>query len=375
MKHTILSFLLVCSTFLHSQYCMMAGPTSTVDSNVKSVQMSGVLGTISHLGCPGVLGVQNLTTQNVTLNAGSTYSLSVEFGTCGGNYAGAGQVWIDFDQNMVFDPSESVGTWVGTPPSVVSVFVVNVPANAQNGITRMRITQKEQGVLPLDPCASFQWGSTMDFGITIANGMNCSGFIGDNTNDPIIVSAIPFTDSRDNSYCYSNDNLVYNSPDIYYRYDVAPIYNFLNLSLCGASFDTFLSVIDLNGNVIAYNDDDCGSQSSLSFSTLGLGTVYIIVEGWGNQMGTYTLNIESSDVGLEDVTVNNSSLYPNPNQGEFNTTSAEGPVKIYNLMGALVFETVLIDTNHINASVLPNGTYFVQITGQVSLQKLIINKY
>ena len=374
MKQLLLCIFLLSSAFLNSQYCMLAGPTSTVDSNVKSVQMSGVVGTISHLGCPGVLGVQNLTTQNVTLNAGNTYSLSVEFGTCGGNYAGAGQVWIDFDQNMVFDPSESVGTWVGTPPSVVTVFVVNVPANAQNGITRMRITQKEQGVLPLDPCASFQWGSTMDFGITIANGMDCSGFIGDNTNDPIIVSAIPFTDSRDNSYCYSNDNLVYDSPDIYYRYDVAPIYNFLNLSLCGASFDTFLSVLDLNGNVIAYNDDDCGSQSALSFSTLGLGTVYIIVEGWGNQMGTYTLNIESSDVGIHDVTSDNSSLYPNPNQGEFNTTSVVGPVKIYNLMGALVFETFLNDTNHINASVLPNGTYFVQTPEQLSLQKLIINK-
>ena len=374
MKQLLLCDFLVITTFSQSQYCMLAGPTSTVDSNVKSVQMSGVVGTISHLGCPGVLGVQNLTTQNVTLNAGSTYSLSVEFGTCGGNYAGAGQVWIDFDQNMVFDPSESVGTWVGTPPSVVTVFVINVPANAQNGITRMRITQKEQGVLPLDPCASFQWGSTMDFGITIANGMDCSGYIGDNTNDPIIVSAIPFSDTRDNSYCYSNDNLVYNSPDIYYRYDVAPIYNFLNLSLCGASFDTFLSVIDLNGNVIAYNDDNCGSQSSLSFSTLGLGTVFIIVEGWGNQMGSYTLNMESSDVGLHDVMGDNSSLYPNPNQGEFNLPLAKGPVKIYNLMGALVFETVLIDTNHINASVLPNGTYFVQTPEQVSLQKLIINK-
>jgi len=374
MKLAILSFFLVCSTFLHSQYCMLAGPTSTVDSNVKSVQMTGVVGTISHLGCPGVLGVQNLTTQNVTLNANDTYYLTVEFGTCGGNYAGAGQVWIDFDQNMVFDPSESVGTWTGTPPSVASVFVVNVPANAQNGITRMRVTQKEQGVLPLDPCASFQWGSTMDFGITIANGMNCSGFIGDNTNDPIIVSAIPFTDSRDNSYCYSNDNLVYDSPDIYYRYDVAPIYNFLNLSLCGASFDTFLSVLDLNGNVIAYNDDDCGSQSALSFSTLGLGTVYIIVEGWGNQMGTYTLNIESSDVGLEDVTLDNGIIYPNPNQGEFNLTSSVGPVKIYNLMGSLVFETVLINSNQINASALPNGTYFVQTDEHKVFQKLIINK-
>ena len=374
MKLAILSFLLVCSTFLHCQYCMLAGPTTTVDSNVKSVQMTGVLGTISHLGCPGVLGVQNLTAQNVTLNANDTYYLTVEFGTCNGNYAGVGEVWIDFDQNMVFDPSESVGTWSGTPPSVASVFVVYVPVNAQNGITRMRVTQKEGGVLPLNPCASFQWGSTMDFGITIANGMNCSGFIGDNTNDPIIVSAIPFTDSRDNSYCYSNDNLVYDSPDIYYRYDVAPIYNFLNLSLCGASFDTFLSVLDLNGNVIAYNDDDCGSQSALSFSTLGLGTVYIIVEGWGNQMGTYTLNIESSDVGIEDVTLDNGIIYPNPNQGEFNLTSSVGPVKIYNLMGSLVFETVLINSNQINASALPNGTYFVQTDEHKVFQKLIINK-
>jgi len=51
-----------------------------------------------------------------------------------------------------------------------------------------------------------------------------------------------------------------------------------------------------------------------------------------------------------------------------------GPVKIYNLMGALVFETVLIDSNHINASALPNGTYFVQTDEHKVFQKLIINK-
>ena len=84
MKHTILSFLLVCSPFLYAQqYCMTAGPTSNADSNVKLVQMTGVLGVINNIGCQSVLGVQNLTAQNVTINAGGTYSLSVEFGTCG----------------------------------------------------------------------------------------------------------------------------------------------------------------------------------------------------------------------------------------------------------------------------------------------------
>jgi len=373
MKELLLSILLVSTSFIHSQYCMLAGPTSTADSNVKSVQMTGALGTISYLGCPGVIGVQDLTVQNVTLNAGGTYSLSVEFGTCGGNYVGVGQIWIDFDQNMVFDPGESVGTWTGIPPTVATVFAVNVPANAQNGITRMRITQKEGGLLPLDPCAGFQWGSTMDFGITIANGIDCSGYLGDNTSNPIIVSQIPFTASGDNSYCYANDNLVYNSPDVYYRYDVAPIYNFLNVSLCGASFDTFLSVVDLNGNVIEYNDDYCGSQSAISFSTLGLGTIYFIVEGWGSEMGSYTLNIESSNVGLDALSGVNNLIYPNPNQGEFNLSST-GLVKIFNLMGALVFETELLNNHDINASELPNGTYFLQTESHTSLQKLIINK-
>ena len=375
MKHTILSCLLVSSPFLFSQqYCMTGGPTSNADSNVKLVQMTGVLGVINHIGCPSVIGIENYTAQNVTINAGGTYSLSVEFGTCGGNYAGVGQVWIDFDQNMVFDPNESVGTWTGIPPAVATVFVINVPVNAQNGITRMRVTQKEAGALPLDPCASFQWGSTMDFGITIANGMDCTGYIGDNTSDPIVVSSIPFSDTRDNSFCYSNDNLVYNSPDIYYRYDVAPMYNFLNVSLCGASFDTFLSVVDLAGNVIAYNDDDCGSQSALSFSTVGLGTVFFIVEGWGNEMGAYTLTIESSDVGLDALSDNAVSIYPNPNQGEFSLSSGTGNIQIYDLLGALVFETTCTNNNQIDASVLPNGTYLVKIAGAFPLQKLIITK-
>lgn len=80
-------------------------------------------------------------------------------------------------------------------------------------------------------------------------------------------------------------------------------------------------MVDLAGNVIAYNDDDCGSQSALSFSTVGLGTIYFIVEGWGNEMGAYTLTIESSDVGLDVLSDKVVSIYPNPNQGEFSLSS------------------------------------------------------
>ena len=77
---------------LLAQYCTNVGPTSTVDSNVESVVLSGVLGTINYVGCPGVVGLQDLTQSvNISLNAGGTYTISVKFGTCNGNYAGAGE--------------------------------------------------------------------------------------------------------------------------------------------------------------------------------------------------------------------------------------------------------------------------------------------
>jgi len=159
----------------NAQYCS-AGPTSTADSNVDSVNIVGEGTSAIHFsGCPGVAGVQNLTaTQSVNLNVGSTYVLKVKFGTCGGNYAGKGQIWIDWNKNNVFDANESIGTSSGTPgtsPWNASVsFSLTVPlAGMTNGPTRMRVMQHEGGTLtlPLSPCASYSWGSVMDFTVNI----------------------------------------------------------------------------------------------------------------------------------------------------------------------------------------------------------------
>ena len=157
----------------NAQYCS-AGPSSTADSNVDSVNIVGEGTSAIHFsGCPGVTGVQNLTaTQSVNLNVGSTYVLKVKFGTCGGNYSGKGQIWIDWNKNNVFDANESIGTSSGTPgtaPWNASVsFSFTVPlVGMTNGPTRMRIMQYEGGSLPLSPCASFSWGSVMDFTVNI----------------------------------------------------------------------------------------------------------------------------------------------------------------------------------------------------------------
>ena len=152
-------------------YCD-AGPTTLNDSNVERVLISGENDTeIDHTGCPGVLGVEDLTHLSVDLTRGETYTLEVTFGTCGSAFPGAGSVWIDWGQDFEFDPADLIHESTGTPgtapwdgPVTISF---TVPANAELGNTVMRVMQREFGSLPLDPCGTFPWGSVMDFGINV----------------------------------------------------------------------------------------------------------------------------------------------------------------------------------------------------------------
>jgi hypothetical protein len=361
----------------YGQYCTSnVGPTSTVDSNVELVQIAGTVGNINFIGCPAVIGVQDLTNLSVTLNAGGSYMLNVKFGTCGGNYAGVGEVWIDFDQNGNFDPYESIGTWMGTPPVATSTFNFVVPSSAQNGATRMRVMQREAGSLPLNPCGTYSWGSVMDFGITIGNGIDCTGYVGDDEIDPINVTALPFTDTRDNSFCYSNNNYVYPSPDIYYKLTPNPLIQTVSASLCGASFDTFLSVVDMNGNVLAFNDDaaNCGSQSELTFETAGLGSVYIIVEGWGSEMGNYTLTLNADYVGLdEEEQLSSIRVFPNPTNGSVRLNQAIGKATLYHVNGTELAKYDTDQSLHIDLSNFQAGSYFLRsVDGQVSQQIVLV---
>jgi hypothetical protein len=357
------------------QYCTQVGPSATIDSNVESVDITGESSSISYTGCPGVIGLQDLTTQIVYLNAGGNYQLDVQFGTCGGNYAGAGQVWIDFDQSGNFDASESVGTWSGTPPVSLSVFNFSIPAGAQNGLTRMRVMQREQGTLPLDPCGTFSWGSVTDFGVYIQNGIDCSGFAGDNQNEAIVINSLPFDTTANTSICYSNQNPVYPSPDMYFKIDPNPSMESLHVSLCGSSFDTFLSVVDALGNIVAFNDDSnvCDSSSELTLETTGLGTLYIIVEGWGSEMGEFDLLVEANYLGLnEENTL--IRVYPNPSNGVVRISNYTGKLIVKNTLGQKQFEVICTHETELVLSNLAAGTYFLTDESGSVLDKLILTK-
>ncbi len=164
--------------FLQAQYCTSGGPLDNSDGNVQQVSITGDGSTSINYtaSCPGYTGVEDLTSQSVDLTAGNTYSLSVTFGTCGNNNSGAGEIWIDFDDNHNFESSESVGQSSGTPGSApwdaAVVFNFTVPTDAANGPSRMRIIQQDWGNNPLNPCDGFYTGSVMDFGINISGGQD-----------------------------------------------------------------------------------------------------------------------------------------------------------------------------------------------------------
>ncbi len=163
------------SSFL-SCYCTAGvGPTSTADSQVQSVNLTGAPGSISYTTtCPGTLGVQDLTGLTADLLLGDSYTVTVDFGTCGGSYLGAGEVWIDYDHSGTFDPTESLGTQSGTPPGVAAINFT-VPGTALLGVTRMRVMQQEGGANPLSPCAGYLWGSVMDFSVNVNTPVPCNG--------------------------------------------------------------------------------------------------------------------------------------------------------------------------------------------------------
>ncbi len=167
----------VAMTNFMSCYCTSGvGPTSTFDSQVQSVQLTGVPGSINYNhSCPGVVGVQDLTALTADLFVGDPYTVNVNFGTCGGSYTGVGEVWIDYDHSGSFEPGESLGTQGPAAPPGLANINFTVPGTAQLGITRMRVMQRESGSLPLDPCAAFIWGSVMDFSVNINVPTPCSG--------------------------------------------------------------------------------------------------------------------------------------------------------------------------------------------------------
>lgn len=111
------------------------------------------------------------------LTPGSAYTITLSPGTySSGNYIA---VWIDYNQNGVFDASEKLGTISIAPTPATGTINFTVPAEATTGTTRMRVREVWNNS-SFDACTSYSYGETEDYNVNILSldrNLNLSVFL------------------------------------------------------------------------------------------------------------------------------------------------------------------------------------------------------
>jgi len=153
-------------------YCTIV--STGTNEYIKSVTLPGAPGFTNATGANSASGYGDFTANSAyttTLNRGATANLSV---TVRSNNTGSqGGLWVDYDQNGVFDASEYtlVGSSSLTATDVVFPVALAVPATALSGPTRMRVRWRNSAFTSADACvsgATAWYGETEDYLVTLS---------------------------------------------------------------------------------------------------------------------------------------------------------------------------------------------------------------
>lgn len=154
-------------------YCGPSTTWSAGDSEILNVSLLGELSTFINnptSGCTNT--IQNYTAQSASVHPGGSYTINVTFGDCdgGSTYAGAGGVWVDWNNDGDFsDAGETIGTLaLAASASQTLGFSLNVPVLQPLGNYRARVIQDEGGTVGgISPCNSPGFGAIEDYTITV----------------------------------------------------------------------------------------------------------------------------------------------------------------------------------------------------------------
>lgn len=118
---------------------------------------------------------------------GEPYTITLSAGTYGsGNNI---SVWIDFNQNGVFDTDEKLGNvTLGAMPATGTI-AFTVPFDAPNGSTRMRV-REVWASSNFDPCNEYSFGETEDYNVFINALSYCIPEYSTGTGDGDYISLV-----------------------------------------------------------------------------------------------------------------------------------------------------------------------------------------
>jgi len=122
----------------------------------------------------GAAFYSDFTSMEIDLDAGSSYSISLDPGFASSSYAEYWKIWIDLDQNNVFDESTEE-VFSGSGSSVVNGNIT-IPSSATSGATRMRVSM--QWNAGPSSCGGFTYGEVEDYTINVVGGDSLNARLG-----------------------------------------------------------------------------------------------------------------------------------------------------------------------------------------------------
>jgi hypothetical protein len=148
-------------------YCTPASTAQT--SWVSAFATTGGNSNITYTAASGTAGGYNNQSANLSASnyIGGTTNLSM---TAGGPTCGFA-VWIDWNNNLVFETTERVFNTTGYVTTATGSFTV--PTGTANGAYRMRVVTDYNNGNPTNPCATITRGEYVDFTFNVVTAPTC----------------------------------------------------------------------------------------------------------------------------------------------------------------------------------------------------------
>lgn len=161
-----------CGSCLQGAYCD-ADIGISVNDWIENVTLGSINNTSGNNG--GYASFVN-TGPTTDLERGNSYPISIDLGFNQGPWATEWRikVWIDYDQNADFFPTERVfDSGLITVPNVTHTGVITIPATAELSRARMRV-MVSWGTGNNRPCDDFEYGEVEEYCVNIVEPTNIS---------------------------------------------------------------------------------------------------------------------------------------------------------------------------------------------------------
>jgi hypothetical protein len=373
----------------------------------------------------GENGYANYTSMVANVEAGGTYPINVTVGA-GWAYESV-SVWIDYNNNYIFEENEF--TYIGTGTAETLTGDIVIPADLAEGQYRMRVRVAAVGEATATwdmACNESQgYGETEDYTINVGEinngGESCEqstpsnafenghGFIHTATiaHDFHVAEGTEFT-VQTFALNVMNTSATTDVSLTFYKSEGGQpgefIQEFANIvptsqTTVGTAFgfnvvntvvdlptaltlegeaggsDYFVAVTVTNANNTYWESTSTLNTNNGGYYSPNGGETWSALTG-GPWDGVFTISGECALLGAEEISNFDFAYYPNPAKEVLNIQSQKAvkSVQVFNLAGQQVMANAKVANGQINVSALPQGTYVFRVAldgGAVETFKII----